>query len=76
MQRRSMRVRAKDGGALPDTGFPHVGGKAKEGQRAPNSSDTEQTRAFQTSQAFVHGRRLRVIPSKRALSERFEFKAV
>ena len=52
MQRRSVRVRAKDGGALPDTGFPHVGGKAKEGQRAPDNSDTEQTRAFHTTYAF------------------------
>ena len=25
----------KDGGVLPDTGFPHVGEKAKEGQHAP-----------------------------------------
>ena len=42
-------VSCKDGGVLPITGFPHVGGKAKEGQRAPNNSDTEQTRAFHTS---------------------------
>ena len=42
MQRRNVRMRAKDGGALPDTGFPRVSGKetsdntdkAKEGQRA------------------------------------------
>ena len=43
------RVSCKDGGVLPITGFPHVGGKAKEGQRAPNNSDTEQTRAFHTT---------------------------
>ena len=32
-----------------------------------------QPRASQTSQAFVHGCRLGVIPLKRALSERIEF---
>ena len=67
IQRGSVRMRAKDGGALPDTGFPHVGGKAKEGQRAPDNSDTEQTRAFHTTYAF--GPRVivsAVIPSKRA----------
>ena len=42
----------QDGGVLPTTGFPHVGGKAKEGQRAPSNSDTEQTRAFHTTYAF------------------------
>ena len=37
MQRRSVRMRAKDGGVIPVTGFPWVddGDKAKEGQRAP-----------------------------------------
>ena len=67
-------VSCKDGGVLPITGFPHVGGKAKEGQRAPNNSDTEQTRAFHTTYAF--GPRVivsAVIPSKRALSERIKF---
>ena len=35
MQRGSVRnVTCKDGGVPPDTGFPHVGDKAKEGQRA------------------------------------------
>ena len=33
---------AKDGGALPDSGFPHDGGKAKEGLRATNNLDTKQ----------------------------------
>ena len=41
-----------------------------------DKSDTVQTRASQTSQAFVHGHRLKVIPSKRALSEGFKFDAV
>ena len=64
----------KDGGVLPDTGFPHVGGKAKEGQHAP----TIRTRGEQgcnsyNMHSFVHGRRLGVIPSKHAYPERNEF---
>ena len=42
-------------------------------KKTSGNLDTVQTRASQTSQAFVHGRRLEVIPSKRALSERIEF---
>ena len=49
-------------------GVPRVGDK-----ETSDNLDTMQTRASQTSQAFVHGRRLEVIPSKRALSERIEF---
>ena len=57
--------RAMNGGVLPDTGFPHVGDKAKEGQRAP----TVRTRGEQgcisyNMHSFDHGRHLRVIPSK------------
>ena len=48
-------------------GVPRVGDK-----ETSDNLDTVQTRASQTSQAFVHGRRLEVIPSKRAFSERFE----
>ena len=60
-------VSCKDGGVLPDTGFPHVGDKAKEGQHAP----TVRTRGEQgcisyNMHSFVHGHRLGVIPSKRA----------
>ncbi|KAF7095979.1 hypothetical protein CFC21_098008 [Triticum aestivum] len=67
-------VSCQDGGVLPITGFPHVGGKAKEGQHAPNNSDTEQTREFHTTYAF--GPRVivsAVIPSKGALSEWIKF---
>ena len=42
-------------------GVPRVGDK-----ETSDNLDTVQTRASQTSQAFVHGRRLEVIPSKRA----------
>ncbi|XBI63872.1 hypothetical protein VPH35_044190 [Triticum aestivum] len=55
-------VSCQDGGVLPITGFPHVGGKAKEGQ------------PFHTTYAF--GPRVivsAVIPSKGALSERIKF---
>ena len=41
-------VSCKDGGVLPITGFPHVGGKVKE-ERARNNSDTVQPRASHTS---------------------------
>ena len=52
-------------------GVPRVGDK-----ETSDKSDTVQTRASQTLQAFVHERRLEVIPSKRALSEGFEYDAV
>ena len=42
-------------------GVPRVGDK-----ETSDNLDTVQTRASQTSQAFVHGRRLEVIPSKHA----------
>ena len=42
-------------------GVPRVGDK-----ETSDSLDTVQTRASQTSQAFVHGRRLGVIPSEHA----------
>ena len=35
VQKKVWRERAKDGGVIPVTGCPHVGDKAKEGQRAP-----------------------------------------
>ena len=50
---------------LPDTGFPRDDGMAT-GNMQENMSGMVQTRTFQTSQAFIHGRRLGVIPSKRA----------
>ena len=42
-------------------GVPRVGDK-----ETSDNLDTVKTRASQTSQAFIHGRRLEVIPSKRA----------
>ena len=48
-------------------GVPHVGGKAKEGQRAPIvRARGEQGCISYNMHAFVHERRLGVIPSKRA----------
>ena len=41
-----------------------------------DNSITVQTRASHTTHAFVHGRRLGIIPLKRAFLERFEFGAV
>ena len=44
MQRRSVRnVTCRDGGVISDTEFPHVGGKAKEEDRASDNSGTVQT---------------------------------
>ena len=58
-------VSCEDGGVLPDTGFPHVGDKAKEGQRAPTiRTRGEQGCISYKMHSFVHGRRLGVIPSK------------
>ena len=63
MQKKVWQERAKDGGVIPVTGFPRVNDGDKE---TSDNLDMVQTRASQTSQAFVHGRRLGVIPSKRA----------
>ena len=54
-------------GVLPVTGFPHEGGKAKEGLRVMNNSDTKQTRASHTPHN-IRSRKVvsAVIPSKRA----------
>ena len=41
-------VSCKDGGVLPITGFPHVGGKVKE-EHVRNNSDMVQTRASHTT---------------------------
>ena len=66
-----MRMRAKDGGALPDTGCPtrrrygngeHARKHVRHGANASISYNAH---------AFIHGCRLGVIPSKRALSEWF-----
>ena len=62
---------AMNGGVLPVTGFPRVSGK--QGGPSKQRLTMVQTRASQTSQAFVHGGHLEVIPSKRALSEQIEF---
>ena len=74
VQKEAWRGRAmQDGGVIPVTGFPRFndGDKAKEGQRAPT------IRAWSKNEHLIHhkhsfpGGRLGVIPSKRALSQRF-----
>ena len=63
-------VSCKDGGVLPITGFPHVGGKAKEGQHAPIVRPRgEQGCLSYNMHLFVHGRHLGVIPSRLDFSE-------
>ena len=49
-------VSCKDGGVLPITGFPHVGGKAKEGQRAPIVQTRGKTRVHLIQHAFIRSR--------------------
>ena len=75
MQKKVWRERAKDGGVIPVAGFPQV----DDGDKATctDNSSLEQAQASHTSHmhSFTGGR-LGVIPSKRALSEGFEFDAV
>ena len=61
----------QDDGVLPNTGFPQVGDK-----ETSDNLDTAQTRASQTSQAFVTDVVWMVIPLRRALSKGFKFDAV
>ena len=67
-----MRIRAKDGGALPDTGCPMSRRRwqGKRGATCTDNSGTAQARASHTSHmhSFTGGVS-RVIPSKRVLSE-------
>ena len=75
MQRRSVRMCAKDGGALPDTGFPRGDGMA-----TGNMQETR--RAWCKREHFIHhmhsstGAVPAVIPSKRVSLGWIEFKAV
>jgi len=59
----------QDGGVIPTSGFPRDGGTAKEGHRKDDLI-TEQTMHLIQHMHSVHGRRLGVIPSKRAFSKR------
>ena len=56
---------------LPTTGFPRDGGTAKEGHRKDDSITVQNSSISYNPHSFSEGR-LGVIPSKRALSERFE----
>ena len=67
----------QEDGVLPDSGFRHDGGKAKEGLHATNNSDTEQhTVQLIHRKHSSTGVVSMVIPSRRALSEGFKFDAV
>ena len=50
---------------LPDSGFPRYGGMAIE-ERAKTSLENGANTSISYNKAFVHGRRLGVIPLKRA----------
>ena len=64
----------QDGGVIPD--YARVDGMANEEELARANGHGANTSISYNTHAFVHGRRLGVIPSKRALSEGFEFDAV
>ena len=60
-----------EGGVLPVTGFPHDDDKVKEGNVHRQIEHGASTSISYITHAFVHGSRLGVIPSKRALLKRF-----
>ena len=65
----------QDGGVLPDSGFPRYGGMAIE-ERAKTSLGHGANTSISYNKASVHGRRLVIIPLKRAFLERIGFDAV
>ena len=64
--------RARDGGVLPDSGFPRYGGMAIEERAKTSLGNGANTSISYNTHAFVHGRRLGVIPLKHAFSGRIE----
>ena len=71
--KRSGRVRImQDGGVIPATGFPRYGGMAIEERAKTSLENGANTSISYNTHAFVHGRRLGVIPLKRAFSGRIE----
>ena len=71
-----MSVSCKDGGVIPDTGFPRDGGMAKEGRARNKRARCKHVVQLIHARASHRGRRLGVIPLKRAFSERIGFDAV
>ena len=59
-------VSCKDGGVLPYSGFPRDGGMANEERAKTSLGHGANTSISYNTHAFVHGRRLGVIPLKRA----------
>ena len=66
-------VSCKDGGVIPDSGFPRDGGMANEEERAQSKWARCKHTVHLIQHAFVHGHRPGVIPLKRAFSERFKY---
>ena len=56
----------QDGGVIPDSGFPRDGGMANEERAKTSLGHGANTSISYNTHAFVHERRLGVIPSKRA----------
>ena len=67
-----MSVSRKDGEVLPDSGFPRYGGMAIEERAKTSLENGANTSISYNTHAFVHGRRLGVIPLKRVFSGRIE----
>ena len=61
-----MSVSCKDGGVLPNSGFPRYGGMAIEERAKTSLGNGANTSISYNTHAFVHGRRPGVIPLKRA----------
>ena len=61
-----MSVSCKGGGVLPDSGFPRYGGMAIEERAKTSLGNGANTSISYNTHTLVLGRRLRVIPSKRA----------
>ena len=68
----SVSESCKDGGVLPNSGFPRDGGMAKEGHRKDDSVTVQTYGTSHTTKHSFTGVVSAVIPSKRAFSERFE----
>ena len=66
-------VSCKDGGVLPNSGFPRDGGMAKEGHRKDNSIMVQHSSISYNTQAFVHGRSSQGYTFEACVSERFGF---
>ena len=71
-RRRANERNMQDGGVITDSGFPWVGGMAKEGHRKDDSVTVQTYGTSHTTKHSFKGVVSAVIPLKRAFSEWFE----